>query len=73
MFLTTYYDPFYADLHIYTTKPGGFRHTLSSRARASSHKMTNLLDVVVNAVLHLQQRVWETWGAEDSNAPWPPT
>jgi serine/arginine repetitive matrix protein 2 len=43
LFLTTYYDPFYPDLHLYTTKPDTLRHSVvSSMIRSPSWSVFSL-------------------------------
>jgi serine/arginine repetitive matrix protein 2 len=43
LFLTTYYDPFYPDLHLYTTKPDTLRHSvMSSMVRSPSWSVFSL-------------------------------
>jgi serine/arginine repetitive matrix protein 2 len=47
IFLTTYYDPFYPDLHLYITKPDALRHSVvSSLARAPSWSLHSLRETL---------------------------
>jgi serine/arginine repetitive matrix protein 2 len=84
-FLTTYYDPFYPDLHLYTFKP--IQHSMLSSGtpwlsipdtlrregwKASTGQIWDNLSIIVG---EWQGQLWETWGNDNvqSNVVWPPT
>lgn len=85
LFLTTYYDPFYPDLHLYTSKP----HILYSIPSSSRASWFSRFDITcgegwkkcsANAAGNfyiflgdLQNRIWEQWGSEVVHNSWPPT
>jgi len=85
-FLTTYYDPFYADLHLYTSRPNTLRLSMDSFFRpswysipdtfhregwkASSRQIWDNLSVIV---WDWQQLLWETLGDGTTSSTWPPT
>src|SRR5262245_14167061 len=47
IFLTTYYDPFYPDLHLYITKPDTLRHSIvASLARVPSWSLLTLRETL---------------------------
>jgi hypothetical protein len=80
LFLTTYYDPFYPDLHLYTTKPDTLHHSISSSLSRTSWSIISILDILrrdgwkalaeamwnnlVVIVSDWQKHAWETWGAD---------
>lgn len=85
LFLTTYYDPFYPDLHLYTSKP----HILYSIPSSSRAFWFSRFDITcgegwkkcaANAAQNfyiflgdLRNRIWEQWGSEAVYDSWPPT
>jgi hypothetical protein len=89
MFLTTYYDPFYPDLHLHAVKPDLLRHSILSSSLKPSISFTAiparvdslglwaaLAEISNNAtaiVADWQRAAWETWGAPSSTMSWPPT
>ncbi|KAH9060095.1 hypothetical protein EDB87DRAFT_1618552 [Lactarius vividus] len=87
-FLTTYFDPFYADLHLHPTKPEFIYDTnLFSFLRRASMEPSLLerLGVdgpvyqfkrsIADLVAQVQRYMWESWGASVDNQVmgWPPT
>jgi hypothetical protein len=86
LFLTTYYDPFYPDLHLYTSKPHILYSIPSSSSRAFWFSRFDITcgegwkKCAANAALNfyiflgdLQNRIWEQWGSEAVHNSWPPT
>ncbi|KAF8629203.1 hypothetical protein AX17_005788 [Amanita inopinata Kibby_2008] len=87
IFLSTYYDPFYPDLHLYTIRPDTLRRTISSSGipkisvldsfQRDGWKATLGLawDNVCIFIYDLRTRIWETWGDDSTQrvASWPPT
>ncbi|KAH9001505.1 hypothetical protein EDB92DRAFT_1827062 [Lactarius akahatsu] len=87
-FLTTYFDPFYANLHLHPTKPEFIYDTnLFSFLRRASIKPSLLerLGVdgpayqfkhsIADLVAQVQRCIWESWGASVNSqlTAWPPT
>jgi hypothetical protein len=87
-FLTTYFDPFYADLYIHPNKPEyNYDTNLFAflRRRSSEPSYAERLGIegpidyikhsVADAVLQVQRFVWESWGlgGDDRVKAWPPT
>ena len=87
-FLTTYFDPFYADLYIHPNKPEyNYDTNLFAflRRRSSEPSYANRLGIegpidqiqrsIADAVAQVQRFVWESWGAggDDRMKAWPPT
>ena len=87
-FLTTYFDPFYADLHLHPNKPDyNYDTNMFSFFRRSSSEPSypELLCVdgsiqyikrsIADAVARVQRSMWESWGASGDNRvkAWPPT
>ncbi|KAG5725898.1 hypothetical protein E4T56_gene5117 [Termitomyces sp. T112] len=86
LFLTTYYDPFYPDLHLYITKPDTLQFSMhdSSRAswdiipytfylegwKASTLQIWHNLSIMVS---NWQQLLWENVGEGPPQISWPPT
>ncbi|KAF8070317.1 hypothetical protein FPV67DRAFT_1012205 [Lyophyllum atratum] len=87
LFLTTYYDPFYPGLHLYTSRPDPLRlsmhsssgaswfsipHTLHREGwKASSRKIWENFSIVV---WDCQQLLWKTLGdGATESSSWPPT
>jgi hypothetical protein len=78
MFLTTYYDPFYPDLHLYTMKPDTRHRSISSSVSRTSWTFLTTLDTIQQEgwrtaaadmwgdlsviVTGWQRQVWEVWG-----------
>ncbi|KAK2467820.1 hypothetical protein APHAL10511_000115 [Amanita phalloides] len=86
IFLSTYYDPFYPDLHLYTIRPDTHRHQLSSSSswmsildtfRRDGFGATFALfwDKFSIFTYDLRTQIWETWGEGTTQqvASWPPT
>ncbi len=82
MFLTTYYDPFYPDLHLYPTKPETYQHSISIFSIAETLQRDGwraVTGVIWNncaaMVADAQKWAWDTWGYDElqQRAPWPPT
>ncbi|KAJ6593676.1 hypothetical protein B0H19DRAFT_1091527 [Mycena capillaripes] len=84
LFLTTYYDPFYPDLHLYgikydymtfpRTSPSAA--SLSNTLRQEGFKafVGSLVDMVVVIFDDLRADTWRRWGADDmQSVRWPPT
>ncbi|EPQ57166.1 hypothetical protein GLOTRDRAFT_115203 [Gloeophyllum trabeum ATCC 11539] len=87
IFLTTYYDPFYPDLHLHLIKRDTLHHV--SITTPTSWSIFSIPDGVQRVgwrgafsemwgnmtlgVTNLQQHVWRVWGAEDQPLSWPPT
>ncbi|KAI9442313.1 hypothetical protein H4582DRAFT_1272705 [Lactarius indigo] len=87
-FLTTYFDPFYANLHLHPTKPEVIYDTnLFSFLRRASME-PSLLErlgvdgpfyqikrTILDLVTQVQRSIWESWGASvnDQVTAWPPT
>ena len=75
-FLTNYFDPFYADLHLYPTKPDAVydanvfsfhRNSKSYLAQKVeqlriSGPLASVWAGLVETIISLQRRAWETWG-----------
>ena len=87
-FLTTYFDPFYADLYIHPNKPEyNYDTNLFAflRRGSSEPSYANRLGIegpidqiqrsIADAVAQVQRFVWESWGAggDDRMKAWPPT
>ena len=87
-FLTTYFDPFYADLYIHPNKPEyNYDTNLFAflRRRSSEPSYADRLGIdgpieriqrsIAEAVAQVQRFVWESWGAGggDRVKAWPPT
>ncbi|KAH9039046.1 hypothetical protein EDB84DRAFT_1437098 [Lactarius hengduanensis] len=87
-FLTTYFDPFYANLHLHPTKPEFIHDTnLFSFLRRASMEPSLLerLGVdgpayrfkrsIADLVAQVQRCMWESWGASVNGqlTAWPPT
>ncbi|KAF8626843.1 hypothetical protein AX15_004672 [Amanita polypyramis BW_CC] len=86
IFLSTYYDPFYPDLHLYTIRPDTLRQRVSSSSSWISFLDTLqrdgwkatfslLQDTVSLYIYDIRTRIWETWGGDATQqvASWPPT
>ncbi|KAJ7209622.1 hypothetical protein GGX14DRAFT_452266 [Mycena pura] len=84
LFLTTYYDPFYPDLHLYGIKYDylTFPHTppsitsLSNTLRQEGFKafIGSLVDTAALILADWRADTWRRWGAEDiQSVRWPPT
>ncbi|KAI9446686.1 hypothetical protein H4582DRAFT_594749 [Lactarius indigo] len=86
-FLTTYFDPFYADLHLHPTKPEYIYDTnlFSFLRRASMDpSLLERLGVdgpvyqfkrgIADLVAQVQRCIWESWGVSvnDQVMTWPP-
>ncbi|KAF8653590.1 hypothetical protein AX16_003868 [Volvariella volvacea WC 439] len=87
LFFTTYYDPFFADIHLFIVKP----YTLPASLSSQLSPWHSLLDTLwstgwsafiaelINYVLVLadmgRRFVWEMWGQDSvrSTITWPPT
>ncbi|KAF8348140.1 hypothetical protein F5887DRAFT_952300 [Amanita rubescens] len=82
IFLSTYYDPFYPDLHLYTIRPDT-HHQVPSLSWISildtlqrdgwKPALAILRDTVSIFIYDLRTRIWETWGETQPVASWPPT
>jgi len=87
-FLTTYFDPFYANLHLHPTKPEFIYDTnlFSFLRRASMDPsllerlgidgpMYQFKRSVADLVVQAQRYIWESWGTNVNNqvTVWPPT
>ncbi|KAI0298524.1 hypothetical protein BC826DRAFT_1103024 [Russula brevipes] len=87
-FLTTYFDPFYADLYIHPNKPEyNYDTNLFAflRRRPSEPSYVERLGIegpvdyitrsIADAVAQVQRFVWESWGpgGDDRVKAWPPT
>jgi len=85
IFLNTYYDPYYPELHLYVTKPDAFRLSMSHASRWSIFSMPDTLrrggwqTAVSEAwnglsmmVWDWQNQAWDNWGAAET-VSWPPT
>ena len=87
-FLTTYFDPFYANLHLHPTKPEFIYDTniFSFLRRASMDPsllerlgidgpMYQFKRSIADLVAQAQRYIWESWGASvnDQVRAWPPT
>ncbi|KAG7446471.1 uncharacterized protein BT62DRAFT_1005767 [Guyanagaster necrorhizus] len=68
LFLTTYYDPFYAELHMYTTKPD---YTINWLSPADSPPMSQGGDRLITRVLNMFTDWW--WDTGERSVSWPPT
>ncbi|KAJ7128902.1 hypothetical protein C8R43DRAFT_1026297 [Mycena crocata] len=84
LFLTTYYDPFYPDLHLYGIKYDyiSFPRTppsvtsLSQTLRQEGFKAfcVNFVDTAIVLFADWRQDTWRRWGADDmQSVRWPPT
>jgi serine/arginine repetitive matrix protein 2 len=87
LFLTTYYDPFYAELHLYTSRPDTLRRDMFSLSRTPWLSLLDtlrhegwktsagqLLDNISIIVGDWQREFWENWGTDGHRiAGWPPT
>ncbi|KAJ7497098.1 hypothetical protein FB451DRAFT_215312 [Mycena latifolia] len=84
LFLTTYYDPFYPDLHLYgirydylsfpRTPPSitSFSHTL--RQEGFKAFLVNIFDTAHVLFADWRADTWRKWGADDMRSVrWPPT
>ena len=79
-FLTTYYDPYYSELHLYTIMPEYPRHTTSiadafwrDGLRGSAIQG---LDNVITVICHWHNSLLRLWGVEQiatTMDAWPPT
>jgi len=80
LFLTTYHDPFYPDLHLYVVKPDLIRHSrvssslgpfslvsLSDTVRHNGLKAaaTSVLEGFAVVLNDIQKLAWERWGSDD--------
>ena len=87
-FLTTYFDPFYADLYIHPNKPeysydtkvfAFFRPHSSEPSYVERLGIEGPIDYmkrsITDAVAQAQRFVWEAWGlgGDDRAKAWPPT
>jgi serine/arginine repetitive matrix protein 2 len=87
-FITTYFDPFYANLHLHPTKPEFIYDTnlFSFLRRASMDPsllerlgvdgpMYQLKRSIADLVAQAQRYIWESWGTSvtDQVTAWPPT
>ncbi|KAI0266730.1 hypothetical protein BC834DRAFT_1032479 [Gloeopeniophorella convolvens] len=87
-FLTTYFDPFYAELHLHPNKPElNYDANLFSFIRRSALEPSQLerlgvqgpLDYITHtisaAIAEAQRYIWNTWGVinDDQVKAWPPT
>ncbi|KAI0067171.1 hypothetical protein BV25DRAFT_1819465 [Artomyces pyxidatus] len=82
-FLTTYYDPFYAELHLHPTKREmnydanlfAFVRRASYADSAMPESLLSLWHDVFNTVAGWQRQAWETWGERPQalGGTWPPT
>ncbi|GLB37275.1 hypothetical protein LshimejAT787_0403260 [Lyophyllum shimeji] len=86
LFLTTYYDPFYPDLHLYTSRPDTLRLSMDAASgpswfsipdtfqregwKASSRQIWHNLSVII---WDWQQLLWEAFGDQTTSTTWPPT
>jgi serine/arginine repetitive matrix protein 2 len=84
IFLTTYYDPFYADLHLYSVKPSRTIHwysILDLRGQDQNLDQGSIysavwgaLDMIWIFISHLETALWSGWNRDIQNATsWPPT
>ncbi|KAH8828483.1 hypothetical protein DL96DRAFT_1497834 [Flagelloscypha sp. PMI_526] len=76
-FLTTYYDPFYPDIHMYTSIPTPQRQTPLFRAALIGGDWKTMAgsfwETLALTFLHYQQDMWERWGHNSAqNMLWPP-
>jgi len=87
IFLSTYYDPFYPDLHLYTIRPDTLHHripsskiswisildTLQHHGWGTTFKI--LRDTMSIYIRDLRTRFWERWGEDTARqvVSWPPT
>ncbi|KAL0581829.1 hypothetical protein V5O48_000197 [Marasmius crinis-equi] len=78
-FLTTFYDPYYPDLHLYHSVPDYPAQTISvtelfwrEGLRASA---LQVLDNILIALSHWHNSAWRIWGTDDIHlaTTWPPT
>ena len=88
-FLTTYFDPFYADLYIHPNKPeynydsnffSFFRRPSSEPSYADrlgiiDGPIERIQRSIAEAIAQVQRFIWESWGtaAGDQLKAWPPT
>ncbi|KAA1475142.1 hypothetical protein DENSPDRAFT_883330 [Dentipellis sp. KUC8613] len=88
-FLTTYYDPFYAELYLHPTKPEKlYDPTLFSFFRQSAPRVSDDTGVwgtlattwhtVLDTIARWQRLAWDTWGISEQEqiramGSWPPT
>ena len=87
-FLTTYFDPFYADLYIHPNKPEySYDTSLFAffRRRSSEPSYVERLGIegpidyikrsITDTVAQAQRFVWDAWGlgGDDRVKAWPPT
>ena len=87
-FLTTYFDPFYADLYIHPNKPEynydtnlfAFLHRRSSEPSYADRlgidgPIERIQRSIAEAVAQVQRFIWESWGTGvgDRVKAWPPT
>ncbi|KAJ7124938.1 hypothetical protein C8R44DRAFT_702862 [Mycena epipterygia] len=84
LFLTTYYDPFYPDLHLYgikydyvslpRTPPALASLSYTLRQEGLKAFVVNIFDTAVILFTDLRADTWRRWGAEDMQSMrWPPT
>jgi len=79
IFFTTYYDPFYPDLHTYVAKPDTLHYSFSSSHPSIVSRLSvldtfqregwfaflmSLWDNLLAAVSVWQSHAWEAWGAD---------
>ncbi|KAG7090880.1 hypothetical protein E1B28_009961 [Marasmius oreades] len=78
-FLTTYYDPYYPDIHLYHTNPDYPSQLMSVKEvfwreglRASA---VQVLDNILIFISRLHNSAWRLWGTDDLHlvTTWPPT
>jgi serine/arginine repetitive matrix protein 2 len=85
IFLNTYYDPYYPELHLYATKPDTFRLSMAHASHWSVFTIPDTLrrggwkvaaleawNGMAMAVWDWQMQVWDTWGTGQT-VSWPPT
>lgn len=84
LFLTTYYDPMNAELHLYTQKPDTLRYTMMYDSGNTSTDAVAGWQATVRGAWHYlavvlyewQLWIWETWGDHDTQrslVSWPPS
>jgi serine/arginine repetitive matrix protein 2 len=88
IFLSTYYDPFYAELHLYTSRPDTLRRDMFSMSRTPWLSLLNTLrhegwrtsaeqlrDNIVIIAEDWQREFWGILGTDGSQqiGGWPPT
>ncbi|KAK7035223.1 hypothetical protein VNI00_011990 [Paramarasmius palmivorus] len=81
-FLTTYYDPFYPDLHTYTSIPDTINYTSRSlsvgetfRTEGFGASVLKVMDDFLVALSEWKRWTWQTLGTNDARltTAWPPT